>query len=435
MKSSIILLFAFLVQFSSRAQDSLFTSKQAVDLALQQNLEIQIAHSDADIAHINNNWGNAGGLPTVTANLTNTEAVSNINQKLSNGNTTARNNVNNNNLNSNIGVSWRFFNGMKVRATKERFDALEKMSEINFKQQVDQIILQVLNTYFNILRLNKQVIATKAIIDLSKERLKIAETRFNVGSGTKTDMLQAKIDLNSQEANLLEIERQIITSTANINSLIKRAPDAPFKVTENQFTIPTINYKDLTEKVESQNNILLLAQKERANLVIDRQIINSQRIPTATISSTTVLTRTKASAGLFLINQSFGPNIGLSVGIPIFNGNINKTQLKVNTVLQKQKDIEIELLKEDLKRDLHIAYQDFLTALKDAEMEGVNVKYAEENNFISTERFKKLQSNSIELRQAQLSLSDAQNRYINAQYRAQTAANTLKFIAGEISKN
>jgi outer membrane protein TolC len=435
MKSSIILFFAFLVQISLRAQDSLFTSKQAIDLALQQNLEIQIAQSDADIAHINNNWGNAGGLPTITANLSNTEAVSNINQKLSNGNTTARNNVNNNNLNSNIGVSWRFFNGMKVRATKERFDALEKMSEINFKQQVDQIILQVLNTYFNILRLNKQVIATKAIIDLSKERLKIAETRFNVGSGSKTDMLQAKIDLNSQEANLLEIERQIITSTAIINSLIKRAPDAPFKVTENQFTIPTINYKDLSEKVESQNHALLLAQKERSNLVIDRQIITAQRIPTATLSSTTVLSRTKASAGLFLVNQSFGPNVGLSIGIPIFNGNINKTQLKVNSVLQKQKDIEIELLKEDLRRDLHIAYQDFLTAIKDAEMEGVNVKYAEENNFISTERFKKLQSNSIELRQAQLSLSDAQNRYINAQYRAQIAANSLKFIAGEISKN
>jgi outer membrane protein len=69
-----------------------------------------------------------------------------------------------------------------------------------------------------------------------------------------------------------------------------------------------------------------------------------------------------------------------------------------------------------------------------ARIEKENVKLAEENNFISTERFRKLFSNSIELRQAQLSLIEAQNRYINAQFRAQVAVNTLKFLSGEISK-
>jgi outer membrane protein TolC len=67
-------------------------------------------------------------------------------------------------------------------------------------------------------------------------------------------------------------------------------------------------------------------------------------------------------------------------------------------------------------------------------LEEANVKLAEENNMIATERFKKLQSNSIELRQAQLSLIQAQDRYIEAQYRAQLGAMTLKFLAGEITK-
>ena len=164
------------------------------------------------------------------------------------------------------------------------------------------------------------------------------------------------------------------------------------------------------------------------------EIINSQRNPTATINSNTYLNRSQASAGLFLINQSYGPNIGLSFGIPIFNGNIYKTQLKVNSVMQKQKSIEINALKNDLRRDMLIAYQEYQNAVADAKIEETNVTYAEENNMISTERFKKLQSNSIELRQAQLSLSEAQDRYINAQYRAQVAAYTLKFITGEISK-
>ncbi len=416
------------------SQDSKFSAQDAIRLALEQNLSIQLAQTNVDIASINNNWGNAGALPIITANIANTEALSNIDQKLSSGSEIQRSNVANNTLNSNIGVSWRIYNGYKIKATKERFTTIEQIGEIAFKQQIDQVIYDVLNSYYNIVRLNKQIASISAIIDLSKERLKIAETRFNVGSGAKTDMLQAKIDLNAQEINLQNIQKQVQNSIAIINTLLKREPSSSFEASEVQFSIPTIDYKSMSEKIESQNHDILIAEKERSLLINERKIINAQRIPTATLNSNTFLNRSQASAGLFLINQSYGPNIGLTFGIPIFNGNIYKTQLKVNAVMQKQKGIEVNSIKNDLKRDLLIAYQEYQNAVADAKIEETNVTYAEENNMISTERFKKLQSNSIELRQAQLSLSEAQDRYINAQYRAQVAAYTLKFITGEISK-
>jgi outer membrane protein TolC len=124
----------------------------------------------------------------------------------------------------------------------------------------------------------------------------------------------------------------------------------------------------------------------------------------------------------------------LSVGVPIFNGNINKTQLKVNEIQVKQQSYQQESLKANLQRDLLIAYQDYINALENSKIEENNVKLAEENNMISTERFRKLQSNSIELRQAQLSLIEAQDKYIDAQYQAQIAVSTLLFLSGEISK-
>ena len=141
------------------SQDSSFTAKEAIDLALKQNLDIQIASTDLDIAKANNNWGNAGGLPTATGNIFNTEAISNINQKLANGSNIERNNVSNSSINANLAISWRVFNGMRVRSTMERFDAMEKMGTIAVAQQIDQVIFDVLNIYYNLIRLNKQVIA------------------------------------------------------------------------------------------------------------------------------------------------------------------------------------------------------------------------------------------------------------------------------------
>jgi outer membrane protein TolC len=147
--------FSFLVIFSLLshgiyAQDSIFSAKDAVNLALQQNLEIQIAQSDLEIASINNNWGNAGKWPLITASVNNTEALSNINQKLANGSSIERNNVSNNNFSTNVAISWRIFNGLRVRSTKERFESIEKMGNIALQQQIDQVVFDVLNIYNNV---------------------------------------------------------------------------------------------------------------------------------------------------------------------------------------------------------------------------------------------------------------------------------------------
>jgi outer membrane protein TolC len=211
------------------------TARDAVDIALQHNLRIQIAQSDQDIARINNNWGNAGKWPTVTAGIGNTEALTNLNQKLSNGSEIIRNGVTNNILNANISANWRIYNGMRVRATKERFEELERISDLQLKQEIVRLTYDVLIAYYNLVRLNLQVRATTAIIDLSKEREKIAETRFNVGSAAKTDLLQASIDLNTQLVNLTNIQQQIRVNRSILNNLLKREPDAPLAVLDTAF--------------------------------------------------------------------------------------------------------------------------------------------------------------------------------------------------------
>jgi outer membrane protein TolC len=203
-------------------------------------------------------------------------------------------------------------------------------------------------------------------------------------------------------------------------------------VADSTFQIPVLDYDLAISKIDSQNIGLLIAERERALLVEDRRIINSQRLPVLSLNSTTSYNRTKATGGFFLTNQTYGPNIGLGLGIPIYNSNVFKTQLKVNEVQQKQQKLQVELLRTQLQRDVYIAFQEFQNAAHVAEVERVNVKIAEENNYISTERFKKLQGNTIELRQAQLSLIEAQDRYINALFREKLAATAIQLILGEV---
>jgi outer membrane protein TolC len=432
MKISRIIILFFLPLFIKAQDSTVLTSEDAVRIALENNLDIKIVEADRDIATINNNWGNSGRWPIVNANIGNTEALSNLNQSLANGTEIKRNGVTNNTLNANIQASWRIYNGKRVVATKNRFQELEKIGEINVTQQMQRIAFDVLVVYNNIVRFNQQVKAFKAIIALSRERYTIAKTRFEVGSAAKTDMLQSQIDLNEQEINLNNIERQIQDNKAILNTLLKRPAAYPITVADSTFHIPSLNYDSALAKIDTQNLDLLRAERERAILVEERRIINSNRIPSLTLNSTTSYNRTKASGGFFLTNQTYGPNIGLNMGIPLYNSNIFKTQLRANEVLQKQQKLQTELIRTQLQRDMFIAFQEFENAKHVADIEEKNVKIASENNFISTERFKKLQGNSIELRQAQLSLIEAQDRYINALYREKLAALSAQLIIGEV---
>lgn len=422
-----------LLPFSLRAQDSsLLSSANAVKLALENNLNIKLVEADLEIATINNNWGNAGKWPIVNMTLSNIEAISNLNQVLSNGNTIKRNGVSNNILNANLTAAWRVYNGKRIEATKQRLEELEKIGEINLKQEMQRISYEVLLSYYNIVRLNQQIKAINAIIALSKERYTIAKTRFDVGSAAKTDMLQSEIDLNEQTVTLSSLDRQIKSAKASLNTLLKRKVDHPITVTDSTFKIPSMDYNMVLSKVDTQNLDLMRAERQRAILAEDRRIIQSGRLPVVSLTSSSNYNRNKASGGFFLTNQTFGPNIGVNVSIPIFNSNQFKTQLKANSIQQRQQFIQKELLVTQIQQDVYNAFLEWENTAKIAEVERANVQIATENNNIATERFRKLQGNSIELRQAQLSLIQAQDRYIDALYRQKLAATSIQLILGEV---
>jgi outer membrane protein TolC len=428
----LLVLFAAPLALQAQQDSTVLNAQEAVRIALEKNLNIKIVQEDLTIAKINNTWGNAGRWPTITAFIQNTEALTNLDQQLSNGTNIKRNGVTNNILNGNLTAQWRIYNGQRVVASKRRFEELEKIGQINVEAQMQQISFDVLVTYYNIVRLNQQVKAFSGIIALAEERLKIAQTRFEVGSAAKTDMLQSAIDLNGQQNSLVDIKRQIQNNKAILNTLLLRPANQELTVADSVFTIPVMSYEEEIAKIDTQNLNLLRIQRERALLVEDRRIINSQRLPIFSVNSVTNFNRNKSSAGLFLVNSSYGPNIGVSLAVPIYNSNIFKTQLRVNEVQQKQQYMQQELLKTQVERDLLIAFQEYQTAIRIAEMEQKNVKNAEENNFIATERFKKLQGNTIELRQAQLSLIEAQDRYINAVFRSKIAALSIDLLTGEV---
>ena len=136
----------------AKAQQNVLQLSDAVNIALKNSLDVQLAKNKIAADSIYNNIGVAGGLPLVTGNFGDNEQVSNINQKLNSGTDTKRNGAATNNLSAGVTGSILLYNGGRVVATKKRLGELKLQSEQQLNAQVQNILADVMVGYYDVVR-------------------------------------------------------------------------------------------------------------------------------------------------------------------------------------------------------------------------------------------------------------------------------------------
>jgi outer membrane protein TolC len=122
----------------------------------------------------------------------------------------------------------------------------------------------------------------------------------------------------------------------------------------------------------------------------------------------------------------------VQLAVPIFQGNVIKQNLRVNEVLQKTQQVQISIIKNNLMSDLATAYNNFKNAQRRYDLATDNLKVVQENNTIAMERFRKASITSVELRQVQINLVEAQVAQINARYEMKQAEADVLLVMGKL---
>jgi outer membrane protein len=206
-----ILLLIFVVKFTSSFAQVL-TAEEAIKLALQNNFDIQLARNSADVAANYNSVGNAGMLPQVNANGALGGSNTALNQTLADGRNTERNGVITNTANAGVQLSWTLFDGMGMFINRTRLNQLNAAGEQAYRIQVEQTLQEVLTAYYNLVRQQYVVKVNEQNLKLSDERVRLAGNRYEVGTGSKLDYLQSKVDRNNDKTLLIQLQQALETS-------------------------------------------------------------------------------------------------------------------------------------------------------------------------------------------------------------------------------
>lgn len=418
------LLIAMIIPFAGKSQQQ-FTLKSAIDTALRNNFDIQIAKNNLEIARKNNTYGNAGGLPGISANAGDNGSLSTISQEFSDGTSSTISNKRENDLSAGVSGGIILFNGFKITATKERLNRLQNLGEIQFNQQVQNTIANVMITYYDIIRQQNYLKIMQNSLDVSNQKLEIINVKKNVGMADAVEILQAQTDVNSAEQSLALQKLAIEQNKADLLLLISSKNKKPFSITDSIVVDSSLKLDSITSYL-NRNPQFLGAEQQ---ILIDEQLVkevSAQRYPSIKLSAGYDFYHANMNKGSMTLNQNYGPTAGINMQIPIFNGNIYKSQKEVAKIRVDNSKLEKESLQNSLSTQASKIYRSYYTTLQQIESQRNNFEMTKQLVDVVLKQFHVSQTTILEVKAAQASYENAAYLLVNLLYSAKVAEIELK---------
>ncbi|MCX6220225.1 MAG: TolC family protein [Bacteroidia bacterium] len=401
------------------------TLKNAIDTTLSNSFDIRIAGNNVEISKVNNSFGVAGGLPTISASVTDNQSVTNVNQKLNSGTEIKKSSANGNTMNSGVTAGMVLFNGFKVFATKERLSLLQKQSELLFNLQVQNSIAAVMAKYYDIVRQKEYLKIMQTSLDVSQKKLDIVTERKNVGMANDADYLQALIDVNTAKQSLKSQELVVQQTKMDLLQLMSRKKYYSYSIDDSIVVDKSIQLNSILAFLTQNPQYLSAEQQIKINEQVVKEV-TSLRYPSLKMNTGYNLNRTQSDAGLYLLNQNYGPYAGLTLQIPLYNGNAYKIQKETAVFNLDNSKLQQESLLNLLTAGAVKTYESYNTTLQQLESQQNTIQFSQKLINVVMQRFQVNQATILDVKAAQSSFESTGYQLVNLKFAAKISEIELK---------
>ncbi len=429
-----LLLILIVFGFSAANAQSFLSIDEVIQIALKNNYDIMVSRNDGLIDRANNTVGNAGMLPNINFNANGSISTKNTFQRDAGASDYTSSTLSNPTHGANVALNWTLFDGGKMFITKDRLSEVAALGEIQFREQVMQTISNVISAYYNVVKQMKQLSSIKQTINYNQERVKIAETGFNSGSKMKSDLLQAKIDLNVNLQNAINQEAAIVSARRELAVLLSAENDSLIAVIDSFTFNYSPNKEELQYRLYSKNNRVLAFQKQ---LEIEQLLLKESyrsQLPKLDLNAGYYYTRkgplfSKLNDG---ITYDLGPQVGWSLSLPIFQSGDLRRKIAISKIGLESSGYNLEKVKLQVNTELKNALTSFSNQQQLLEIERENFALTKENLEISLQRMRLGEATSLEVRIAQEDFEQSATRLTNFQYNLKMAETKVKQLMGEL---
>jgi outer membrane protein TolC len=413
-----------------------YTLKSCLETGLEKNYSIRMVRNEEQVSKNNATIANAGYLPTLdlsagfNGNINDTET-----KARATGETTKTTGVFDKTLNAGLNLNWTIFDGFKIQANYERLKELERQGETMTRIAIEDFIADLTAEYYNYIQQQIRLKNFRYAMSLSKERLRIVEERYIVGNFSRLDLQQARVDYNADRAQYMKQQESVKTSRIRLNELMAN-DDMSQSITVNDSIIDLntlLSYDELWQSTLNNNASLLKSEQNKKLATLEMKAVKSRNFPYLRVNAGYGYTLNKYEINTNSRRDNLGLNFGVTMGFNLFDGN-RRREIKNARIAIENAQLQQDDMRQTLKADLSNLWQAYQNNIEMLELERENLIAAVENHEIASERYMLGNLSGIEMREAQKSLLDAEERILKAEYDTKMCEISLLQLSGKITK-
>jgi len=427
--------FALFLLFSGvSGQEVIYDLNECIRIGLERNFSLLIARNSETIAKNNFTIGNAGFLPTLDLTSRHNGSLSDIKRNYTVGQQTISENEFNTGTSAGLSLGLTIFNGFSVQTTYKKLDELKQIGELNTQLSIENLLSDIIVGYYAYIQQVQLLKNLKYAVALSKERLRIDEDRYLLGSSSKLQVLQSRVYLNADSSRLARQMEVVHAAQIRLNELMAVEDLSQGFTTKDTSIIvnPELLYEKLLDETLVNNTGLQLAAKNKIISEYDYKLVVSRSYPYLNASTGYNYSFNTYYPSTTKNQTTSGLSYGLTFGLNIFDGFNQRRSIRNSSIDIKNKELKYLEIEQGVKADLITIYSAYNNFLRLIALETQNLQTATENLDIAMERYRLGNLSGIDLREVQKSLLDARESLLSVESLAKLAEISLMLVSGRI---
>ncbi|ROI03228.1 TolC family protein [Chryseobacterium sp. G0240] len=336
----------------------------------------------------------------------------------------------------NIGASssMTLYHAGYIKNNEVSKNLLLQMADLSVQEAQNNITLNITQAFLSILMTQENIISLEGVLKTTQTQLKQGDQFYKAGNISKLNYLQIQAQVAQDEYNLVSAQNTLRTNIVNLKQILQLPTGYNFQITPPDSVI-------VDDQLKSLQEVQNLAQNQRPEVKYgELNVENSNtnlKMAKASVQPTLNLTgniSTNYSYGNGNYFNQLGNNfympIGLSLGIPIYNNRIYKTQIEKSKIAIEQANLDLLNTKTILNQQIEQSYISLQNSLSQYDSASKQMDLNKQSYDIMNAQMKIGSIDYVQLQQQRLLYIQSIQNYLQAKYTAVLNKQIYEFYAG-----
>lgn len=326
-----------------------------------------------------------------------------------------------------ISMEIPLYKGGSLRMNqKATFEALES-EKLDFSWEEDKLIYDVVQTYYQILEIEKLIIANNEHLNELVEQKRIVEEYIHVGKAIRIDGIKEEVEILTTEQEIESIKSDLKSSYLLLFHLAGMPAESAVTVSEiDKEKFEDYNLENILSKAFTNRKDYLSLKREKSQMKYMIEVYKGSMKPEIDFVANYTI---EGDSDLETYNDW---NAGVQFKYYLFQGGTALSKVKQAHIKEDIVDEKIEELRSRINLEVCGAYFDMTAALINIKRAEKNIGYAEENLRIEKIKYEAKKNRIIDIIDAQNLLLDVKTDYYKAIYQYKMSEVKMKKASGDI---